>query len=150
MYMLVQRREMTGRKQTLQWWMGGEGVKTTGNKIPWPRWHTVIYIIFVADTTSFGLDPSRSDFSPVLYVYLVLKLLAAALILFVRYVCVYLPPGKVKQRSSLTPIAIASSLHIIAMANKGHVRCSSPAPSTRSFVWNFLRELLEQTALSYW
>ncbi len=31
-------REMTGRTQTLPWWLGGEGVKTTENKIHWPRW----------------------------------------------------------------------------------------------------------------
>jgi hypothetical protein len=34
--MLVQSREMTGRAQTLPWWLGGEGVKTTENKIQWP------------------------------------------------------------------------------------------------------------------
>jgi hypothetical protein len=85
--------------------MGGEGVKMTEIKknighvdiqyICPKLLYFFIYIIFLADTTSFGLDPSRSDFSPVLYVYLVLKLLAAALILFVRYVCIlYLPPGE--------------------------------------------------------
>jgi hypothetical protein len=29
---------MTGRRQTLPWWLGAEGVKTTENKIHWPRW----------------------------------------------------------------------------------------------------------------
>jgi hypothetical protein len=29
--MLVKRREMTGRTRTLQWWLGGEEVKTTEN-----------------------------------------------------------------------------------------------------------------------
>jgi hypothetical protein len=33
---LIKRREMTGRTQTLAWWLGGEGVKTTENKILWP------------------------------------------------------------------------------------------------------------------
>jgi hypothetical protein len=32
---LVKRRELTGRSQTLQ---EVGGVKTTENKIPWPRW----------------------------------------------------------------------------------------------------------------
>ncbi len=35
---LVKSREMTGRTQKLPWWLGGEGVKTTENKIHWPRW----------------------------------------------------------------------------------------------------------------
>jgi hypothetical protein len=35
--MLVKNREMTGRIQTRPWWLGGEGVKTTENKILWPR-----------------------------------------------------------------------------------------------------------------
>ncbi len=30
---------MTGRTQTLPWWLGGEGVKTTENKIYCPRWY---------------------------------------------------------------------------------------------------------------
>jgi hypothetical protein len=30
---LVKRREMTGRTQTLPWWLGREEVKTTENKI---------------------------------------------------------------------------------------------------------------------
>jgi hypothetical protein len=30
--MLVMRREMTSRIQTLPWWLGGEGVKTTETK----------------------------------------------------------------------------------------------------------------------
>ncbi len=34
---LVKSREMTGRSQTLPWWLGGEGIKTTENKIHWPR-----------------------------------------------------------------------------------------------------------------
>ncbi len=34
---LVKSREMTGRTQTLQWWLKGEGVKTTENKIDFPR-----------------------------------------------------------------------------------------------------------------
>jgi hypothetical protein len=29
---LVKSREMTGRTQTLSWWLGGEEIKTTGNK----------------------------------------------------------------------------------------------------------------------
>ncbi len=33
---LVKSREMTGWAQTLPWWLGGEGVKTTENKIHWP------------------------------------------------------------------------------------------------------------------
>ncbi len=33
--MLVKSREMTGKAQTLPWWLGGEGVKTTENKIRW-------------------------------------------------------------------------------------------------------------------
>jgi hypothetical protein len=28
----IKSREMTGRTQTLLWWLGGEGVKTTENK----------------------------------------------------------------------------------------------------------------------
>ncbi len=35
---LVSNIEMTGRSQTLPWWLEREGVKTTGNKIYWPRW----------------------------------------------------------------------------------------------------------------
>jgi hypothetical protein len=35
---LVKSREMTGRTQTLPWWLGGGGVKTTDNKIHWPCW----------------------------------------------------------------------------------------------------------------
>jgi hypothetical protein len=31
----VKSREMTGRTQTLPWWLEGEGVKTTENKIHW-------------------------------------------------------------------------------------------------------------------
>jgi hypothetical protein len=31
-------REMTGRNHTLSWWLGGEGVKTTDNKLHFPRW----------------------------------------------------------------------------------------------------------------
>jgi hypothetical protein len=34
--LLVKTREMTGRAQTLPWWLRGEGVKTTENKIRWP------------------------------------------------------------------------------------------------------------------
>jgi hypothetical protein len=34
---LVKTREMTGRSKTLPWWLGGGGVKTTENKIHWPR-----------------------------------------------------------------------------------------------------------------
>ncbi len=37
---LVKSREMTGRTQTLPWWLRGEGIKnrkTTENKIHWPR-----------------------------------------------------------------------------------------------------------------
>jgi hypothetical protein len=30
---LAKSRETTGRTQTLPWWLGGEGVKTTENKI---------------------------------------------------------------------------------------------------------------------
>ncbi len=30
-------REMTGRTQTLPWWLGEEWVKTTENRIHWPR-----------------------------------------------------------------------------------------------------------------
>jgi hypothetical protein len=33
---LVKSRELTGRTQTLPWWLGGEGVKTTENKIHGP------------------------------------------------------------------------------------------------------------------
>ncbi len=29
---------MTGRSQTLPWWRGGGGVKTSENKIHWPCW----------------------------------------------------------------------------------------------------------------
>jgi hypothetical protein len=35
---LVKRREVTGRTQTLPWWLGGGRVKTTENKIHFPRW----------------------------------------------------------------------------------------------------------------
>ncbi len=35
---LVKSREMTGRIQTLSWWLRGGGVKTTENKIRLPRW----------------------------------------------------------------------------------------------------------------
>ncbi len=35
---LVKNREMTGRSQRLPWWLRGEGVKTTENKIRWLRW----------------------------------------------------------------------------------------------------------------
>jgi hypothetical protein len=34
---LVKSTEMTGRSQTLPWWLGRGGVKTTENKIHWPR-----------------------------------------------------------------------------------------------------------------
>ena len=34
---LVKSKEMTGRTQTLPWWLEREGVKTTENKIHWPR-----------------------------------------------------------------------------------------------------------------
>jgi hypothetical protein len=34
---LVNSREMTSKSQTLTWWLGREEVKTTENKIPWPR-----------------------------------------------------------------------------------------------------------------
>ncbi len=30
---LVKRREMTDRAQTLPWWLGGKGIKTTKNKV---------------------------------------------------------------------------------------------------------------------
>ncbi len=36
--MIAKSREMTGRSQTLLCWLGGGGVKTTENKIHWPRW----------------------------------------------------------------------------------------------------------------
>ncbi len=32
---LFKSRETTGRSQTLSWWLGGAGVKTTENKIQW-------------------------------------------------------------------------------------------------------------------
>jgi hypothetical protein len=35
---LVMGIEMTGRSQTLPSWLGREWVKTTENKIHWPRW----------------------------------------------------------------------------------------------------------------
>jgi len=35
--LLVKSREMTGRTQTLVWWFGGEGVKTTENKVKWGK-----------------------------------------------------------------------------------------------------------------
>jgi hypothetical protein len=35
---LGRNREMTGRTQKLPWLLGGEGVKTTENKIHWTRW----------------------------------------------------------------------------------------------------------------
>ncbi len=35
---LVKSREMTGRSQTLPWWLGGGRVKTTETKIHWTRW----------------------------------------------------------------------------------------------------------------
>jgi hypothetical protein len=34
---LVKSREMTGRAQTLPWWLEGERVKTTENKMHWSR-----------------------------------------------------------------------------------------------------------------
>ncbi len=34
---LVKSRKMTGRRQTQPWWLGKGGVKTTENKIHWPR-----------------------------------------------------------------------------------------------------------------
>jgi hypothetical protein len=37
---LVKSREMTGRSQKLPLGLGGAGVKTTENKIHWPRWET--------------------------------------------------------------------------------------------------------------
>ncbi len=37
---LVRTREMTGRSQTLPWWLGGGEVKTTENKINWPHCFT--------------------------------------------------------------------------------------------------------------
>jgi hypothetical protein len=38
---LVKSREMIGRSQTLSWWLGGGGVKTTENKIHWFRWEDI-------------------------------------------------------------------------------------------------------------
>ncbi len=38
---LVKSREMTGRAQTLPWWLEGERVKTTENKMHWSRCWTV-------------------------------------------------------------------------------------------------------------
>ncbi len=35
---LVKSREMTGRSQTLKWWLGGGRVKTTEKKIHWLCW----------------------------------------------------------------------------------------------------------------
>ncbi len=35
---LVRSREMIGRRQVLPRWLAGDGAKTTGNKIQWPRW----------------------------------------------------------------------------------------------------------------
>jgi hypothetical protein len=35
---LVNSRELAGRSPTLPWWLEGGGVKTTENKIHWPRW----------------------------------------------------------------------------------------------------------------
>jgi hypothetical protein len=35
---LGKSREMTGSSQTLPWWLGVEGIKTTENKIHWPLW----------------------------------------------------------------------------------------------------------------
>ncbi len=35
---LVESKEMTGRNQKLPWWLWRGGVKTTENKIHWPRW----------------------------------------------------------------------------------------------------------------
>ncbi len=34
----------TDRTQTLSWLLGGEGVKTTENKIVWPRWGEVVVL----------------------------------------------------------------------------------------------------------
>jgi hypothetical protein len=44
---LVKSREMTGggKSQTLPWWLGGGGVKTTENKIHWPRWSIVAHTV---------------------------------------------------------------------------------------------------------
>ncbi len=44
---LVKSREMTGRSQTLPWWLWEGGVKTTENKIRWLRWVSVIFATFV-------------------------------------------------------------------------------------------------------
>ncbi len=38
---IVKSRVMTGRSQALPWWQGGEGVKTTENKIHWLSWTTI-------------------------------------------------------------------------------------------------------------
>ncbi len=35
---IVKSREMTGRRQTLPWWLWGEGVKTADNNIHWIHW----------------------------------------------------------------------------------------------------------------
>jgi len=35
--LLVKSREITGRTQTMPWWLGEEGVKTTENRIHWPH-----------------------------------------------------------------------------------------------------------------
>jgi hypothetical protein len=54
--MLVKSREMTGRTQTLPWWLGWEGVKAMENKYRWPRWvwqvkyHTVYHISLLLES----------------------------------------------------------------------------------------------------
>jgi hypothetical protein len=42
---LVKSREVTGSTQTLPWWLGVEGVKTTENKKHWPRCFRVLTLI---------------------------------------------------------------------------------------------------------
>ncbi len=44
---------MKGRTQTLLWLLWGEGVKTTENKIHWPRWYRRIYRYRVAFFIAF-------------------------------------------------------------------------------------------------
>jgi hypothetical protein len=62
---LVKTREMTGRTQTLQWWLGGEGVKTTENKhIPVDFSHQCLVTFCLRwVTSSVKLDRPRSGFS---------------------------------------------------------------------------------------
>jgi hypothetical protein len=45
---LVKSREMTGRTQALQCWLGGKrGVKTTENKIHWPRCYILLSVFLI-------------------------------------------------------------------------------------------------------